>query len=226
MDFYQTCPSILLRHGKELIIFPWPWPHFQGHRRAQIVGKWLVCILSHEGMEGFWLNLYIYIVVTLKKNWLDFDDHDPFSRSHKGLICWKMACLHPISWRNRRISTKLVHLYCCDIEKNWLDFDDLDPFSRSHKSLDCWKMACLHPIMMEWIDFDQTCTTILLWHKKELIRFWWPWPHFQGDRRAQVFGKWLFCTLSPERMDFEQTCTAILLRQEQELIRFRWPWPH
>ena len=28
---------------------------------------------------------------------------------------------------NGRVLTKLVHLYCCDMEKNWLDFCDLDP---------------------------------------------------------------------------------------------------
>ena len=51
----------------------------------------------------------------------------PFSRSHDGLDGWKMACLHPISWMNWWIFTKLVHLYCWDIEKNCLDFGDLDP---------------------------------------------------------------------------------------------------
>ena len=64
MDFYQTCTSILLRHGKDLIRFWWPWAHFQGHRRSQIVGKWLVCSLSPEWMNGFWPNLHSFTVVT------------------------------------------------------------------------------------------------------------------------------------------------------------------
>ena len=46
-----------------------------------------------------------------------------------------MACLHPISRLNGRILTKLVHLYCCDIEKNWLDFGDLDPIFKVTQGL-------------------------------------------------------------------------------------------
>ena len=39
--------------GKMLIRFWWPWPHFQGHRRAKIVGKRLVRTISLEGMNRF-----------------------------------------------------------------------------------------------------------------------------------------------------------------------------
>ena len=35
-----------------------------------------------------------------------------------GSDCWKMACLHPVSRINEWILTKLVFLYCCDMEKN------------------------------------------------------------------------------------------------------------
>ena len=121
---------------KKLIRFWWPWPHFQGHMMAQIVGKWLSCTLSPEWMDGFWLNLYIYIVVTWKKNWLYFGDLDPVFKVTRGL--------------------RLL--------KNVVFFA---PF-----------------LMKEWMDFDQTCTTILLKQGQELIRFWWPWPHFQGHTRA------------------------------------------
>ena len=51
----------------------------------------------------------------------------PFSRSHEGLDCWKIACLLPISSMNGWILTKLVHLNCWDMELNWLDFGDPDP---------------------------------------------------------------------------------------------------
>ena len=51
----------------------------------------------------------------------------PFSRSHGGLDCWKIACPPPISWMDGWILTKLVHLYCWDTEKYLLDFCDLDP---------------------------------------------------------------------------------------------------
>ena len=128
----------------------------------------------------------------------------PFSRSQEGSDCWKMTCLHPISWMNGWILTKLVHLYCCDMEKNRLDSGDLDPIFKVTQGL---RVRFLENglsapyLMKEWIDIDQTYAAIILWHEKELIRFLWPWPHFQGHRRAQIVGIWLFCTLSPEWMD-------------------------
>ena len=30
------------------------------------------------------------------------------------------------------------------------------------------------------VDFDQIYTETPLEHGKEIIRVWWPWPHFQG----------------------------------------------
>ena len=51
----------------------------------------------------------------------------PFSRSQEGSDCWKLACLHSTSRINGWIFTKLVHLYCCDMEKNLLYFGDLNP---------------------------------------------------------------------------------------------------
>ena len=127
----------------------------------------------------------------------------PFSRSHDGLDGWKMACLHTISWMNGWIFTKLVHLYCWDIEKNWLDFGDLDPIFKVTGGLILLENGFSASYLQnEWMDFDQTCTAILLRQGQEKIRFWWPWPHFQSHRRAQIVGKWLVCTLSPEWMDW------------------------
>ena len=145
-----------------------------------------------------------------------------FSRSQGNSDCWKMACPHLISRMNGWILTKLAHLYCCDMEKNWLDFGDLDPIFKVTQGLRLLKNGLSAPYLMkEWMDFDQTCTTVLLWHEKELIRFWWHWPHFQGLRMAQIVGKWLFCILSPEWMDgFWPNLYSYLLRQGQEMIRF------
>ena len=124
---------------------------FSRSRGAQVVGKWLVCTLFPEWMEGFWLNLYIYIVVIWKK-WLDFGDLDPIFKVTQGLRLLKNGLSAPY-----------------------------------HEGMGGF--------------FFQTCTTILLWNEKELIRFWWSWSHFQGHRRTQIVWKWLFCTLSPEWMD-------------------------
>ena len=35
-------------------------------------------------------------------------------------------------------------------------------------------------LLNQWMDFIQTCIDTWLGGGKELIRFWWPWPHFQG----------------------------------------------
>ena len=35
-------------------------------------------------------------------------------------------------------------------------------------------------LVNQLMDFDQTCTEALLQEGSELIRFWWPWPNFQG----------------------------------------------
>ena len=57
----------------------------------------------------------------------------------------------------------------------------------------------------EWVDFDQTCTDTLLGGKKEVIRFWWPWPYFQGHSSTLKFSNFeqnkLVCTLSLEPND-------------------------
>ena len=139
-----------------------------------------------------------------------------------------MACLHPISWMNGWIFTKLVHLYCCDMEKNRLDFGDFEPIFKVTGGLRLLENGLSAPYLnfnSKWMDFDQICTTILMWHEKELIRFWWHF-HFQGHTRVWIVGKWLVCTLSHEGMDLDQTCTTILLWHEKELVRFSWPWPH
>ena len=35
-------------------------------------------------------------------------------------------------------------------------------------------------LLNQWVDFDQTCIDTLLGWGKEVFRFWWPWPPFQG----------------------------------------------
>ena len=149
--------------------------HFQGHKRASIVGKWLVCTLSPEGINRFWPHLLIYIAGTCKNTDWILVTLITFSRSQEGLDCWKMVCLHPISWMNRWILTKLVQLYCWDMEKNWLEFDDLHPIFKIELRLKLLKNGFFAPYLLnEWMNFDQTCISKLLRHGKELIRFWRP----------------------------------------------------
>ena len=106
-----------------------------------------------------------------KKCWLDFGDLTPFSSSHEGLDCWKMAA----KWHVCTLSPEgtngfwpNLHIYiaraCKRTDKILVT---LIPFLRSHEGLYCWKLACLHPVSWwNWWIFDQTCTFILLWHGK------------------------------------------------------------
>ena len=107
---------------------------------------------------------------------------------------------HPDSWRNGWILSKLVQKYCWDMDKNSVDLDDLDLFL---KIIQCLRMLIngLSALLNEWMDFDQTYTDTSLGWRKVLIRYWWPWPHFQGHKRALIVGKWLVCTLSLEGMN-------------------------
>ena len=173
MDFDQTCTSILLKH----------WKNWLGFGDLDLIFMATLCLLK---VGWFWPNLHSYIVWTCRRTNYILVTLTPFSRSHKGLEHWKMACLHPISWRNVWILTKLAQVYCCDMEKNWFDFGDLDPIFKVTGGLRLLINGLSASYLLnEWMDFDQTCTAILLTQVQELIRFWWHWPHFQaGHRRA------------------------------------------
>ena len=57
-------------------------------------------------------------------------------------------------------------------------------FSRSHWQFETQiligKSLCAHYLLNQWLEFYQTSTDTSLGQGKEVIRFWWPWPHFQG----------------------------------------------
>ena len=53
------------------------------------------------------------------------------------------------------------------MEKNWLVIDDRDPIFKVTQGLRLLENGLSAPYLMkEWMDFDQTCTTIL-WHEKK-----------------------------------------------------------
>ena len=194
MAFYQTCTSILLRHEKELIRFWWPWPYFRSQEGSDC---WkMACLHPISRMNGWILTKLVHLYCC------DMETSDkilvtltPLSRSNKDVDCWKMACRHPISWRNKWILTKLPKLYCCDMKKNWLDFDDLDPILKVTGGFRLLKNGFSAPYLQnEWMYFDQTCTATLLRQVQELIRFWLPWPHFQGHRGSDC---WKMACLQP-----------------------------
>ena len=71
------------------------------------------------------------------------------------------------------------------------------------------------------MDFDQTCTSILLRDGKELIRFCGPRPIFKVTLRLRLLENGLSAPcLLKKCVDFDKTCTAILLAHAKELIIF------
>ena len=162
---------------EELINFWWPWSHFQGHRRLKSNEKCLICTVS---WRDWWIliSLRRYII-----DWVDFMTLTPFeNRSQEVKECWKMPCLHSVSWRDEWILTEPAQLYLLEIQKSWLDFGDLDSVFKATGGPRMLKNA-LSALLKGLMDFYQTCTDKSLGDAKELIRFWWPWLHFQGHRK-------------------------------------------
>ena len=90
--------------------------------------------------------------------------------------------VHSVSWISRWNLTKLGQIHLWDWGKKLLDFGDLCLIFKV--TLVLWnsnlieKSLCAHCIK-QWLEFYQTCTDTSLGHGKGVIRFWWPWPHFQ-----------------------------------------------
>ena len=68
--------------------------------------------------------------------------------------------------------------------------------SRRHRRPQC-SLSALY-LLNQWMDFDQTCIDTFLWGRKAVIRFWWPWPDFQGRHTITTVEMSLICTLSPK----------------------------
>ena len=93
------------------------------------------------------------------------------------------------------------------MENNWFYFGDLDPIFKVAGGLRLLDNGLSAGYLLnEWMDFDQTCTAILLRQSQELIRFLWPWSHFQGYTRAMILENGLSAPyLIEEWMNFDQT---------------------
>ena len=122
----------------------------------------------------------------------------PFSRSQEGSDCWKMACLHPISRMKGCISTKLVHLYCCD----WLDFGDLDPIFKVTQGLRLLKNGLSAPYLMKkWMDLTKLAQVYCCDMKTNWLDFGDHDPIFKVTGGLRFLENGFCCTLSPEWMD-------------------------
>ena len=85
-------------------------------------------------------------------------------------------------------------------------------------------------LLNQLVDFDHTCIDTLLGRKKEVIRFWWPWPHFLGHTSTLKFSNFDQKRLSApyllnQMTDSDQTTCIITSGWFKDLIKFWWPWP-
>ena len=92
----------------------------------------------------------------------------------------------------------------------------------------CSLLSALY-LLNQWMDFDQTCTDTLLGEGKTVIRFWWPWPHFQGHTGTLKFFNFDQKSLSApyllnQMTDSGQTSYIVTLGCFKDFIRFWWPW--
>ena len=69
-------------------------------------------------------------------------------------------------------------------------------FSRSHRQFETQilieKCLCAHYLLNQWLEFDQTNTDTSIGRGEKVIRFCWPWPHFQDH----CIIKWALCAVS------------------------------
>ena len=79
----------------------------------------------------------------------------------------------------------------------------------------------------QWLKFDQTSTDTSLGRGKEVIRFWWPLPYFQGHYIIKTLEVSLgaLCLMN-QSMEFAQTSTDTSLGSGKEVIRFWGPLFH
>ena len=91
-----------------------------------------------------------------------------------------------------------------------------------------WPKNASAPYLLNQIkDSSQNLLIISLGKLKDLTRFWWPWPNFQGHHTLKTVQMSLVCSLFFNQcLDFYQTCTETTLRQGKEVIRFWRPWSH
>ena len=75
-------------------------------------------------------------------------------------------------------------------------------FSRSHQHFELsrfdQKSLAAPYLLNQMTDSDQTPYIVIFGWFKDLIRFSWPWPNFQGKHAIKTVKMSLVCTLSPE----------------------------
>ena len=167
--------------------------------------NFLYPLISLEPMDGISPNLHGYIIGTSLIELIRFWWPWPHFQGH-----WRtymtISCTHYISWTNEWNFTKLAWIHHWDKFKSWLDFGDLDLIFKVTGGLR-WKflVPVISPEPMDGI--SPNLHGLHHWDKfKRLIRFWWPWPHFQGHWRTYMTFSCTHWYLLNQWMEFHQTC--------------------
>ena len=69
------------------------------------------------------------------------------------------------------------------------------------KFLNAVKSLCAHYLFNQWPEFDQTNTDKSLGRGKDVFRYWWDWPYFEGHYIIKTLKVSLVCTLSHESIN-------------------------
>ena len=90
------------------------------------------------------------------------------------------------SWTNWWILTKLAQAHYWDERKKWLDFGDLDLIFKDTPALIFsnfeQKRLSAPYLLSQMMGSGETSYIVTMGWFKELVRFWWPWPNFQGHQ--------------------------------------------
>ena len=112
------------------------------------------------------------------------------------LISWKCSDGYSSISADTLISVRYTYIRKC--KGQGLILLELLPFVKFHNAVESLFAHCL---FNQWLEFDQTSTDRSLGRGKEVIRFWWPWPYFQGHYIIKTLKVSLVCTLSHDSMD-------------------------
>ena len=96
------------------------------------------------------------------------------------------SCLHSISRTNERILTNLTQTHYWEGGNKWLDFGDLGLISKITPALRNFQILTKKSLSAPYLlnqmtDSGQASHIVTIGWFKDLIRFWWPWPNFQGQ---------------------------------------------
>ena len=119
-----------------------------------------------------------------------------------------------------------------------LDFDDFDLIFKVTPALWMIQFQRRRPcslsalyLLNQCLDFDQTGTDTLLGQGKDVVRFWWPWPHFKGHASTLNFSNFDQKSLSAPCLLNQitgsgQTLHIVTLGWFKDLVRFWRLWPN